>query len=391
MNEGETTFDDLDAVLAQKGPGGVLDQLVQRLRVDESHHELFEALKMKLRHDLGLPLRYGDSGDELNESTREKLELGLIDACREVGILLMRQGSIRDAWMYLRPVGDAAVVLSELDQLEPHEENVDEFIELCLQEGLDLDRGFRLMLQHYGTCNSITTFESAMYGQPRAKRQIGARLLVQHVHEELIENIRAHIAREKEMESPPGNIIELIDGKSWLFEDGSYHVDTTHLSSVVRFARDLEDAESLRLALELTAYGSQLDPQLQYPGDSPFADFYQSHKLYFSALLGEDVDEAVDYFKQLAEGVDPYEDSTSAIEVYVDLLARLGRERQAIDESLRLIPENIQTTGQAPSLLDLSEACGNYEQLRAICRKRRDVLGYALGLIQQFERKEPHG
>jgi hypothetical protein len=155
---------------------------------------------------------------------------------------------------------------------------------------------------------------------------------------------------------------------------------------VVRFARDLEDAESLRLALELTEYGSRLDAQLQYPGDAPFGDFYAAHKLYFSALLGEEIEQAVGYFRKRAEDVDPYEDSTSAIDVYIDLLARLGRQKLAIDESLRLVPENVQTTGQAPTLLDLSEACGSYDQLREICRKRRDVLGYALGLIQESQR-----
>lgn len=386
MNENQSTFDDLDAVLAEQGPAAVLDQLVQQLRADESFFELFEALKLKIRHELGLPLRYSDTGDELSESKREQLELGLIDACREVGMMLMRRGHVRDAWIYLRPVGDAATVLAELDRLEPHEENVDEFIEVCLQEGLDLDRGFRLMLQHYGTCNSITTFESVMYGQPRARRQIGARLLVQHLYQELLENVRAHISREQDIEAPENKLLELIANRSWLFAEGAYHVDTTHLSSVVRFARDLEDPDSQRLALDLTIYGSQLDPQLQYPGDPPFVEFYTSHKLYFSALLGQDVEPALGYFRKLAEEVDPYEDSTTAIEVYIDLLARLGREQQAIDESLRLMPEKIQTTGLAPSLLDLAEASGSYAQLRETCRKQRDLLGYALGLIQEFEK-----
>jgi hypothetical protein len=206
------------------------------------------------------------------------------------------------------------------------------------------------------------------------------------VYQELLENIRAHISREQDMEPPQGSLGELIADRSWLFADGAYHVDTTHLCSVVRFARDLEDEESLRLALALTDYGGQLDPQLQYAGEPPFVDFYPSHQRYFSALLGQNVDEALDYFRQSAEAVDPYQDSTGAIEVYIDLLARLGREKQAIDESVRLVPENIQTTGQAPNLLELSEACGAYQQLREICRKRRDVLGYALSLIQEFER-----
>ena len=237
------------------------------------------------------------------------------------------------------------------------------------------------MLSHYGTCNSITTYESSMYGQPRANREIGAELLVKHLHQELYENVTGHIEREEGKAPTETTLAELVEGRDWLFQDGSYHIDTTHLSSVVRFARDLDDPTSLQLAVDLAAYGNRLDEQLQYPSEAPFAEFYPAHRRYLNALLANDVEEAVAYYREQAEACDPYEHSTIAIEVYLDLLARLSRNTDAIQETVRLLPDNLPTTGMAPSLLDLSEACQSFEQLKKTCRQKDDLVGYTLGLL----------
>ena len=77
MTDDQNAFTRLDTVLGEGGPAAVLDQLIDSLESQDKHHELFEALKMKLRHGLGLPLRYNDSGDELDEATRQGLEEGL--------------------------------------------------------------------------------------------------------------------------------------------------------------------------------------------------------------------------------------------------------------------------------------------------------------------------
>src|SRR5688500_448003 len=98
-----TEFDPIPQV-SNRGPLAILDQLMQQLRAQKKYHELFEALKMRVREQLGLPLLYGDAMDDLDETRREKLEDGLLDACREVGMLLLDEGKIREGWMYLRPV-----------------------------------------------------------------------------------------------------------------------------------------------------------------------------------------------------------------------------------------------------------------------------------------------
>ena len=337
---------------------------------------------MKIRHSLDLPLLYSDSGEELEEAKRNALEEGLIEACRSVGTLLLDDGQIRDGWTYLRPVGDTKVVRDRLQSVEVTEENVDQIIEVCLHESVDLERGFQLLLSNYGTCNSITTFESSMYGRPRTERAIGARLLVNHVHAELLENVVGHIEREENARPDADSIAPLLEGREWLTAEGSYHIDVTHLSSAVRIARDVTDEPTLRHALDLTRYGQRLDPQLQYAGDEPFAEPYVGDALYFSALIGTQVDEGLAYFKEKAEACTPHEQTTAAIEVYVDLLHRIGRTQDAIEEMTRLVPAGMQTTGQAPSLLELCEAVGNYTSIREQCKQNGDLLGYAMGLMK---------
>ena len=60
---------------------------------------------------------------------------------------------------------------------------------------------------------------------------------------------------------PRGTVLKLIEGRDWLFEDDGYHIDTSHLSSVVQMAVHLTPCDELRLARELCAYGKRLSPR----------------------------------------------------------------------------------------------------------------------------------
>jgi hypothetical protein len=90
-----------------------------------------------------------------------------------------------------------------------------------------------------------------------------ATLLVQTLHRELTSNLRAEIARQegsqpKEQTAKEQSIEQLVAERDWLFLEDAYHIDTSHLHSVVRFARVLQDADALRLAADLTEYGKRL-------------------------------------------------------------------------------------------------------------------------------------
>src|SRR4051812_29682721 len=112
-----TDFNELQAACANGGPDAVLGRAASLLRQQKKYHELFEVLKMQLRLKLGLPLLAAEGTDSLSDDQRAKLEDGLIAACREVGAALLREGQIREGWMYLRPVGDKAEAARLLSQV----------------------------------------------------------------------------------------------------------------------------------------------------------------------------------------------------------------------------------------------------------------------------------
>jgi len=383
MSTPQPEFDRLERELAESGVRGVLDQLVAQLRDQKKYHELFEALKMRVRHGLGLPITYSESGDELDEAQRNGLEEGLLDACREVGMLLLQDGAAREGWMYMRPVGERAAVARELEKIEPTADNTDELIEVCLHEGVDVARGFALVLEHYGTCNAITTYESSVARHPLADQRAAAGLLVKHLHAELLASVRADIARQEGAEPTETSLAELVADRDWMFSEHSYHIDTTHLASTVRFSRILEDPELLRLALDLTAYGRRLSSQFQYQGDEPFGDIYPSHALYLGALLGENVDESVAYFRDKVAELDASQYGTQPMEAYVQLLERINRPAEAVDALIDFAagPQN-QDAQVVPLLLQLSQQMGDFAKVKDLCRQRGDVLGFASGLIQ---------
>jgi len=383
-----TNFDLLQTKVEEEGVEAMLESLIEQLRDQRKPHQLFEAMKMRVRRQLGLPPQYTDLGDELDDNTRNQLEEGLIDACREVGLMLLQDGEIREGWMYLRPVGDKQAAVEALATVEADDDNLDDLVEVLLGEGIDVERGFRLVLENYGTCNAITTFESQLGGHGRADQQKAAALLLRHLHHELAENLATDIGRQ-EGTTPTDikSIKTLIADRDWLFTENTYHVDTTHLASVVRFARMLIDEESFGLALDLTEYGRHLDAQFQYQSDEPFADNYPAHSLYFKSLTGEDVQEAVDYFREKAETVDQAHFGTIAIEVYVDLLSRLGRHEEAIQKAIELSPADAQPLGVAPSLLELSQRAEKYDQMLQFCREHDDLLGFATGLAYKAPQK----
>ena len=380
-----TEFDEITSSLESGGIASALECVIQKLREQKKYHELFEALKMQVRQRIGLPLWYQDTFAERDAQREQQLERGLLDACSQVGNGLLADGRIREAWMYLRPIGDKAAVAEQLRRLRIDDEQVDELIEVTVHEGVDPPTGFACLLNRYGTCNAITTFDAqAPAMEPAARRQI-AGMLVRHIYRELVENVRAHIEREAadRQETIPSstNLSQLCAKRDWLTADGSYHIDTSHLSSVVRCARLIEDREELHLARELAEYGGKLDPSLQYPDEEPFADTYKSHTHYFNALLGHNVDEALAFFRERAKSVDAHHEGTLAAEVYVELLARTGHIDEAIDATLQMLPPGTHTRGVAPPLLELARQAGDYTKVLELCRQRDDLLGFATAVL----------
>jgi hypothetical protein len=295
---------------------------------------------------------------------------------------LVTAGRFRDAWVYLRPVGEKSQLSQALAETSVDENNLDELVELSLHEGVNPELGFRLVLGHYGTCNAITTFEGVMYSLPQETQRTAAEMLVRHLHGELISNVRAHVEQREDKPPAEATLAELVAERPWLLENDSYHIDTSHLSSTVRFGRLLVDREPLQLALDLTEYGRRLSPALQFPGDEPFLDVYDSHRLLFAASLGEQVDEAVDRFGRKARELAIEEHGTGAVETYLILLTRLGRHAEALEVWGELVPAGVQLSPYAPRPLEMARRAERIERYLELCRQRNDYLAYAAALVE---------
>jgi hypothetical protein len=398
MQNETTILEQVAATATELGPVAAARSLVDHFRSQHRYNELFEARKMLHRLELGLPAVHVDGlvpdqavGASVPSEVQDELDRRLLDACREVGEGLMRSGRIQEGWMFLRAVGDNALAAESMSSIEPTQENLDLLLSLYVHEGVDVGQGTRLSLKMRGTCNTITMLDSVVAMRGRKEQQAAVGALVEHVHGELLSNLIADLKRRKpELGAPAGGkISDWLGLQPSLLRDGTYHLDTTHLASTVRFARVLDDRRLIQLAADLAEYGRQLHAQYQYQSDEPFADLYPMSLAWFRALLGEQVDSALRLFRQKAETLDTEETGTVAIETYADLLARVGRPSEAASFLMRWMPQGMRPFGIAPSLLELAQAAGDFQPMMEHARSRGDLIGYTAALLQAASIESP--
>ncbi|MFK8112321.1 MAG: hypothetical protein AB8B91_08965 [Rubripirellula sp.] len=364
-------------------PDVMLDQMVDHFRESRQPMELFEALKMRVRNHLGLPLVAPENEPARPEDVERQLEVGLLDACREAGTMLIEDGRIGEGWMYLRPTGDLEAAKELLAQTAITEDNYDEMIQVLLNEGVDVGRGFQAVLDQQGTCNSITLYEQTLVSRSKEDRKAAGSRLLDHLYDELVTLVRGDISRREAPAGDDESLADMIEKRRWILDEGGYHLDTTHLSATVRIASVLTDPVHLKKAWELTQYGRRLNHQFQYPGEEPFVDFYPAYAAFYSVLLDENVDAGLKVFERKARSVDPTQTGTGAIETYVDLLDRTGRHDEAIKATIELVPSELPPQRIVPLLLDIArnaKAAGQENSFDAIleyCRSHGDVIGYA--------------
>ena len=393
---GSITNDDfmmLEQLADKEGLQAAAQELVERMRQQKLYPELFEARKMLHRVELGLPPvqvdpigAHGKKSGAIQQDpqVQDELDKRLLDACREVGGGLMRSGRLQEGWMYLRAVGDDAFASEAMAAVEPTQDNLDLLLNLYVHEGVDIGRGTELCLKMRGTCNTITMLDSIVAMRGRSDQQAAVEALVKHVHQELLANLIADVTRRMPQVNAPEDhtIVAWLGLVPGLLRDGTYHLDTTHLASTVRFARVLDDPSTLRLAADLAEYGRQLHAQYQYSSEEPFADLYPMSLAWFRALLGEHVDAALRVFRQKAESIDLEEHGTIGIETYADLLARIGRPDEASKYLIRTMPDGMRPFGVAPSLIELSSASGEFQPMKDHAKQRGDLIGFAAALLQ---------
>src|SRR6185295_14202003 len=208
-------------------------------------------------------------------------------------------------------------VIDAIEDLSP-EQFTEEILSLSFQERLNPKKALQLLLATNGICRAITVFEQ--YPDPPTwEEALG--MLTRALHEELAKNLRQAIANREGSSPADNDIRELIAGREWLFGEYDSYVDASHLFGILRLAIESARPETLCLALEMAEYGCCLSGAFRPSTQPPFDDYCRDHVIYLKALLGQDVDAAIDHFRK----------KDHSAEVLVRLLLRVGRPRDAVD------------------------------------------------------------
>mgnify|MGYP001076724299 CR=1 FL=1 len=390
-------FADLEAILDAQGPAPALDRLIERLDADHDYRLLLDALLLKARHELGLPLIQVGKYADLPEDRRTQFEDRYIEAIRRVGSRFLEAGDVPTAWAYYRAIGETGPVAAALEtsQAPDDPEKLGPWIEIAFHQGANPKRGFELILEHYGACSAITSLEQLGPIDP-AVRSACVDRLIRHIHAQLAANIRADVAQRGQPKSPENaSIANLIVGRDWLFSDESYHIDVSHLTSTVRSSLQVDDPDTLDMAIDLAEYGRRLSPRLQYDGGPPFEKTFEDHYVYLRAIRGHDPDAAVAHFRAKlptpeADGGDL--ESTIPAQVLVNLLARLNRQDEAIDvaaEHLANVPDSMLA---CPPLAELCQRSGRLDRLAAAARSMNHPVHFLAARIQSRNKpQDPTG
>ncbi|TWT32517.1 hypothetical protein KOR34_42800 [Posidoniimonas corsicana] len=360
-------------------PGELLAQFAERCAAAGDWGRLFEARLMQARLRLGLPIDCTLLADR-SAAVRDELEKAYHEACVEAGEGLIAAGRPVDAWPYLKAAGEQQRISAALRGVTPTEHDSEELIQLALHEGADPALGFRWLLEQSGTCNAVTTLDGLAGYLETDELRGCAEVLVGWLHRDLRDSIAAHIERQEGAPPSGDDFAEWYEGRPWLFEHESSHVDASHLGSTVRWSRLMEDRPLLEEAVRLADYGARLHESQRFPQPPPFEDAYTAHLLWLRAVLGDGVDQAVAYFRRQAKHADEYA-RPACVEEYVNLLARCGRGGEALGELTKLVPADFPLPPGAPTPLELARVSGAWDAYDRLVRQRGDVVGYAAGLI----------
>lgn len=379
----EALFKQLDDAQQTSGGAAAIDQLIETMRSEKNFHKLFDALLLKKKFELGVPGVKPTSFDDVPEQKQDEFRDHYVNCAREVGTLFLEAGNIPQAWIYFGTIREPEPVTAALEELAPKvdfDESLEELINVALYEGANPVKGLELMLKSHGTCNTITAMDQSIGNMNPEQRERAAAMLVDTLYEDLSFTLKSEVEQRMAMAPPGDSIRELIAGRDWLFADSNYHIDVSHLNSVVRFARALSaGSPTLAKVIELAEYGSKLDSQFQYGSELPFDDFYPAHIQFFNALAGKNVDDALAYFREKLDSDPDLEDKQMVAYVLVDLLTRIDRTDAAFDlahEFLKSVEE------QSFSFADFCLSTGRLDALRDVSRENGDLVSYTAALVQ---------
>lgn len=374
-------FDQLEQTVKTAGPAVAVDKLAGELKARKDYAGLFYALLMKKRVELGVsPIATG-SNQDLPAEVHRAFEDGIADAARTVGQLYLDDGQIPQAFGYFRMLGETTPVADALNKLELDDSmEVQSIIDIAFHQGVAPIKGFDWVLSRFGMCSAITVMGGELPFSPEV-RAACTKKLIRALHHELLERLRAEIQRVQNFAPTATTVREIIDGRDWLFADDFYHIDLSHLNSVVQMATQLDKCEELGIVRDLCAYGMKLSPRFRYQSEPPFEDQYADYDKYLAILSGEDVEGGLAHFRAKVEANDPKTAGTFPTEIYVNLLMRLGREQEALDVVRKYIVPLGDVRLSCPNLVELVQQTNRFDVLAEVAREQGNAVNFVAGLI----------
>jgi hypothetical protein len=373
-------LEQIERTLQVNGPAAAIEQLCSSLNAIGDYNALFYALLMKKRVELGAaPFPTGASGD-LPADTHEQYEHAIREAGRLAGNLYLDRDDIRRAWFFFNMLGEMEPIREYITRYGDDEDSDPQaVIEIALYNGVDPARGFALVLERHGICNAITTFSQHDFSRyPEAKQEC-IKLLVRALHEQLLERLISDIIERGDTIPATSSVLDVLVGRSYLFANDAYHIDTSHLSSVVQMSLELLSGEELKMARGLCAYGEKLSSQFRQEADPPFERTYADYKILVDITDGVDVDKGLKHFH---DKIDPEiaQGNTFPAEVYVNLLLRLDRKPEAIEIAKKYLSSENRPMS-CPGVYELCREAKDFEGLAEAARKRADGINFLAAKI----------
>src|SRR5207249_2113352 len=129
-----------------------------KLREQKDFHNLFYALLMKKRCQLGVTPVPTSPALKLPKEVHREYEDAIRDAARTVGELFLKEGNIPQAYPYFNMIQDKEPVIAALEKFKPAEgDDCDAIVNIAYHQAVNPRRGFDIILDRFGICSAITT------------------------------------------------------------------------------------------------------------------------------------------------------------------------------------------------------------------------------------------
>lgn len=368
--------------LAARGPAAAVADLVEHLRAAEDFQGLFYALLLQKRVALGVSPFPTGPATELPAHTHEEYENTIREAGRHVGALLLARKRFAQAWGFYKLLGEPEPLRAALEAYAPEpDDDVYPVIELAWQNGLLPKKGFDLVLDRHGLCSAITMVSGSDLSTNPDLRDYCVTRLAGALRDQLTERLRSDLAGRGAAVAEGATIPELVEAHPELFADDAYHIDTSHLSSVVQMATQLPPgAPGIELARELCVYGRRLAPGLQGTNDAPFEENYDDFLAYLNVLVGANAAKHLERFEAKAAR-EAEVGATYAAQVYVNLLVKTNRLNEALAAAKRFLLGEDERNLICPGVSELARRAGDHAALAEAARARGDAVNYLASLI----------